>query len=489
MARGIRTSTGRGGRIAAPGGGYHGTSCAESCCGECAYVYRLRACAPNIEFPPQSTECVYVPPPDIYMCVGTLCESTGQPVQPTDVVLVNGVCYGVQHGQLPVSASQGAELYTLPTVQCLPLGCSDPGCLSSPFGRAIPCNPDCPPGPYFCRAQVPYCVTIPFVGGNEQDSYCCYRFDPGRAAAVPDGSVFCQLGRITDLTVPWGWPTANCDGFLFDPKQDFSIFANGLDACCECENECQWLPEIDADNDITCNAHQPITPRCCRVVPAGAVVRVRASTVFRFYTNGVQFFSQGFEDTGLLLGVPPPPGDSVDQLWEGDYVQQPMVNGQPSGDPSVVLARCFYCPLSLPEGATGERLLPPSRGWGLNDPAPGGVDENGWLVYCLTAVRRPWLIRNHWRHDRRDATLSGTVVEVFYEVRIDPTPRNPPIPCNGGCFRSDPIPVGRLPIGIIGTPVNPGAVALAAEGSAGGTITIRGGGSRDIGKINVAELL
>lgn len=470
MARGIRTSSGRGGRVPATGGGYHGTSCPESCCGGlCAFAWFAPPCTPTIENPPP--ECAYKPPLPLLICTTTTCEG-GAPLGPGTTVIVGGQCYTIVGSPIRPGSQPDLPLYSDPTIPCVS-DCSHPDCVNSPYSRAAPCDPAYPPL-WFCRAQVTTCVykrvhhvNTGFVG--------CYKFDPNAPPSQPPpNAIVCEgqpgpfdinIFSSCDIvrTVPPATPT--------DPRD-----------CCKCEgSRCNHVEASGIASiipSVTCVDVPPLDICCPGAIPPPAQ-KIRVNSLF------IEAFSDGQRQetsvTGDLLSVGPGcPGLGFSHTYEGGLRQLVTLYFPDGtsivGSDQIVQARACFCPLTRVISTDGfSEVLPPAR--------PSCDLFPDWTCTCLGGGYSSNQYSTHWRMVSPGAFQTREAKYTVTAVFVSPLG----VPCKGRCFTAEQQPGRPGPIGIIPAPT-PGA-PLAAEGSDGGTITIRGGGSRDTGKVNVAELL
>jgi hypothetical protein len=426
------------------------------CCGGCPRVFVAGSCIPIL---PPVLGCNFVRPPDIYICEGTLCENSGQPVAGGTVVRYNGQCYTLGAATIPRSqVPDGGFVYDLPTIPC-ELSCDAEGCIpASPFSLAEPCDPngDCRPL-YFCRSHFPECRTIRIyrTGGFP----CCYKFDPAAPPALPPSGASVCMGTDDPVTIPIG-----CDIIDFSNTDTTQV---GQRTCCECGDgaECNHHRVVGGGGIIggipMCDPPD-LTDVCCPSVTGSTRILVD------YYIHIVQpppyggpsGFGNFTDATGVLAPGPGgPPGLPCNQgetrFW--GVINQtsrsgPLVNGVPDGVPvaSNYDAVACFCPLTMRQiqlppgscGCPGDPCCPH-----VSDGSPDGCDTE-LTCECLESTYTGTNLRNRWRLTWRDRT------NVDVNIRVNGA--GPPHPaCVAGCggrasARRGPRAPDTLPFGVRG---------------------------------------
>lgn len=432
MARGVALESGRGGVL--PSG--RGTTCPDACCRPqvCAFVYRAESCIPVL---PPVAGCGFSRPPDIFICTDTLCDGGTDLIQPGDTVVVNGQCYGVIAGEIPRADADGF-VYDLPSVECV-TDCNAPGCIPvSPFSLAEPCNPACPPI-YFCRSQFSSCrvIRVRFGGVDPPTGPgCCYRFDPALPPATPPGNVVVCNPIVSQGGVNVG---SNCRLLDFGGLMTQTL---GTTSCCECGDRADLVPgdcdyfQIVAGGGVVGGVPMcdppPLSKVCCPGTTASTRILVDTYVRTTFppgsFSGGPTGFGNWSSQTGTLApsaGGGCNPGET---RFAGTLTQTsisgPLVNGVPSGVPSVTTGPgvgCF-CPLTMTQ-----IQLPPGD---CQDDDPETTCE------CLESFYDGLTIRNHWRltliSDSGNGPQVQQITEAFVNIRVT-NPGTVPTGCLGGC--------------------------------------------------------
>lgn len=225
------------------------STCA-ACCGVCKLYYKCEQCPPRPRDP--NDPCPYVEPPiaqPVYVPVTSRCD--GRPIRPTDVIRVDGKCYGVtpQLFRRPTDVCPQPSLpngsLIIEDPECVPNGCADPRCLQATgYGVARTCDPDSGyPLVYFCIGAVTRCFYSPISPDSTREPRC-YIFEP----------------TATSLPPPAGTPVIT--SFLGE-----SMFAS----CCECT--ASIIPDGNGlcktcltGKTVRVDSNEPITtfgPQCC----------------------------------------------------------------------------------------------------------------------------------------------------------------------------------------------------------------------------------
>jgi hypothetical protein len=400
------------------------------CCGGCPRVFVAGSCIPAL---PPVLGCNFVRPPDIYICEGTLCENSGQPVAGGTVVRYNGQCYTLGAATIPRSqVPDGGFVYDLPTIPC-ELSCEADGCIpASPFSLAEPCDPngDCRPL-YFCRSHFPECRTIKIqrTGGFP----CCYKFDPAAPPALPPSGASVCMGTDDPVTIPLG-----CDIIDFSNTDTTQV---GQRTCCECGDgaECNHHRVVGGGGIIggvsMCDPPE-LTDVCCPTVTGGTRILVDYSIHIvnppGSFGGGPTGYGNFTDASGTLApGAGGPPGFPCEQdqtrFWGViDQISRsgPLVNGEPDGPPvpSPYEAVACFCPLTM-----RQIQLPPGN-CETSDPEQ--------TCECLESTYTGTSLRNRWRLTLRSDSGQGVIVQQVTDVdvhirAVNVGPLHPA--CVGGC--------------------------------------------------------
>lgn len=218
--------------------------CIALCCNGCPSWLRIVSCpAPDCgdSNPPPSTTA--------YICSTVRCTS-GQPLTPLVVFILDGQCWSVAvAAPIPTPPPGSLVVQTLDPVECIPDGCADPRC---PQGAlyliGVPCNPT-NPVKWFCGVNE--CGVYQYNG-------VCYLIDPATGyvpfADLPQGAVVASM--------PQGTPH--------------------VPTCCDCETSggCVRVPIYPPSDPCP---YQWVSECCCPFVAPGTLgptrVRVRAFTL------------------------------------------------------------------------------------------------------------------------------------------------------------------------------------------------------------------
>jgi hypothetical protein len=440
-------------------------SCRTLCCETqpCATVYRADSCIPDL---PPVAGCAFTRPDPIYICTDTICDTTSAPIQPGNVVRVNGQCYQVQPGiLLRTAVPLDAFLYDLPTVECF-TNCDAPGCIPiSPFSLAEPCYPACQPL-YFCRSQFPVCRTIRVdraPGASPTGPGCCYKFDPAAAPAFPP--------PFAEVCIFNGAPISpTCDVIDFGNQNTTTI---GFSGCCECGDRgglaLQSCNHYRGGIGVELCEQPPELETCCPC--PGNNARILIDYYYRA-DQLIPNFGQETTAQGVLTPTAPQTGcvrlpfsGFVDTVTDAGFIE----NGQIVPIPGFHVEQTQgpfnfqYCPLDIdPQLALA--ISPLGRCVdGLEDPncdpstLPPGIVCPFRTCTCLDTFYSNAEVRYHCICTFNDGERDSTRTEVRFRIRIQ-NPGPIPLGCEGGCMARIasllglPIPPSRntLPFGIRG---------------------------------------
>lgn len=454
------------GRLVLIGGRVVPTDCPSCCSTTCPTVWVARACRPDIENPPD--QCDYVAPADLLICTTTTC-SSGAPLSPGTTVIVSGQCYTIVGSPIPSAGQQ--NIYQDPTIQCVP-SCSHPGCGTSPYSRARSCRPEAPPL-WYCRAQIQQCFVARICFGGGTDAFC-YEFRPDfPASSPPPGSFACSNSPgPCQINLPSGCRVIDFGGVRpIDP--------DAITDCCECQSpQCNHVEAATLSSippTVNCNPLPVQNDHCCPPGTPDPAQRIRVRAAVSQFFPAFNFTTSSTVEGDLTVGgLPNPTGATCagndPAIFSGLLTQTFFNNGIEVGSQQVE-AVCCFCPLTRVVGNSGQfEVLPQPN-----------CESQGGTCLCLSSGYSATRYFGSWRF----TTDEGNVTTASWDVRAI-FPSSPPAYCLSGCRQTfTPQPSRPPPIGIIPAPTGP----LPAEGSGGGTITVRGGGSRQPPPINVVELL